>query len=201
MDERRKYAGQLLRKVRLTLLSQHELQHLLDGASSLSISKDCVNTLKEVSMKKVLLTKSNCYYTSRCCDHNTFDVLICGGYKGRRYDAGKCAYQISTSSCIKEFKRLPSMAARRCKSNAVYLRGDVYLIGGDNRLGQPIRSIEKYSCMNKTWSKLPIGMIDDRIEMSTCAFVDRIFVIGGTENPPARAFISTTLVPKQQPKC
>ena len=178
LNERCKFAKQLLYKVRLTLLSQYELQHLLDSISSLSISEECVNTLKEVNMKQLFLTKSSCYYTSRCCDHESFDVLIFGGYKGRKCDVGKCVYQVKTSYSIGKFKRLPSMIVRRCNSNAVYLKGDVYLIGGENRSGY-IRSIEKYSCMNKTWSKLAFDMLDDRIRISTCSFIDRIFIIGG----------------------
>ena len=70
------------------------------------------------------------------------------------------------------------MISERCESNAVCLKGDVYLIGGSNKFGYT-RSIHKYSRATETWSKLRFDMIDGRTRMCACSFIDKIFVIGG----------------------
>ena len=176
--ERSKFTKQLLHKVRLTLLSKYEMQHLLSSLSPLGVTKELVETLKTVNSKKVCLSKSSCYYASRCCDHDKFDVIMCGGYKRGGREVLSCAYQIDCRDLSEERKKLPSMPMGRCNSNAVCLKGDVYLIGGENSFGHTT-SIHKYSRVTGTWSKLNFDMIDSRIRMCTCSFIDRIFVIGG----------------------
>ena len=178
IEERSKFAEKLLHKVRLTLLSNYEMQHFLKSISPLGVTKELVETLKKVNSKKVFLTKSSCYYAARCCDHDNFDVIMCGGRASDGNQVVSCAYQIDCRHLPKKTKRLPSMIAERCGSNAVCLKGDVYLIGGSNKFGYT-RSIHKYSHATETWSKLRFDMIDGRTRMCACSFIDKIFVIGG----------------------
>ena len=177
-EKRSKFAEQLLHKVRLTLLSQYEMQHFVNSLSPLGVTKELVETLKEVNGRKVLLKKPSCYRTRRCCDHDQFDVIMCGGYKRNGHEVLRCAYRIECRHNLHKTKRLPSMIAGRCGSIAVYLKGDVYLIGGEDSSGRTT-SIHKYSRATGTWSELNFDMIDGRIGTCACSFIDRIFVVGG----------------------
>ena len=176
--ERSKFAEQLLHKIRLTLLSQHEIRHFINSSSTLDISKELLDSLKKENVNKFLSTRSSSYFTSRCCDRDEFDVIMCGGFERDGDEVVSCAYQIDCRHVYQETKRLPSMISERRESNAVCLKGDVYLIGGSNKFGYT-RSIHKYSRATETWSKLRFDMIDGRIRMCACSFIDKIFVIGG----------------------
>ena len=67
---RRKFAKKLFSKVRLHLLSEHALKHLLDSNSLLSSGTNYFRELKEVIDNLYSETKSNSHHTSRYCDRN-----------------------------------------------------------------------------------------------------------------------------------
>ena len=81
--ERSKFAKNLLLKVRFHLLSEHVLKDLLKKSSSIFGIKECNAIIKDVLNKKtesLFQNKSSIYYSSRYCNQNMFNTLICGGY-------------------------------------------------------------------------------------------------------------------------
>ena len=69
IEERSKYAKQLLLKVRLPLLSEPALEYILDNVLSLYKNRDWVNMLKTVLVNKSINSQNNShnYYTNRYC--------------------------------------------------------------------------------------------------------------------------------------
>ena len=71
------------------------------------------------------------------------------------------------------------MKTEREGHKIVYLKGDIYVFGGWNQNNNNlIKSVDKYSLTSKTWSQIA-KINDDCISFSLCAFIDKIFVIGG----------------------
>ena len=77
ITERRKYAKQLLSKVRLPLLSIPALKQVLDRVSS--DYYECSNLIEAVLNRKKLLNSNICNITSRYFNQTNFNILLCGG--------------------------------------------------------------------------------------------------------------------------
>ena len=179
-EERKKFAKDLLLKVRLPLLSDHALKHISNESSCFTKIVECVNLLKQVSDYKdnFYRYKSSISCTRRYCNQKLFNILICGGYSlVHEYGTTSNVKQVSASN-LKIVDDLTSMTNKRESSKAVYLKGEVYVLGGHDRNGNWINSVEKYSASTNTWKKVA-DMYDDRIDYCICAFMDKIFVIAG----------------------
>ena len=147
-------------------------------------SKDdgCVKILN-----KMLDYRVNCFHKSssddhrsRYCNQKYFKLLVCGGFDS------KVSMPCSSISCIDvnkvgNLEAYPSFNTGRFSSKVVYLKGEVYVFGGWNNEGYIVKSIEKYSISSKTWSQ--IGEINsNRKYFCVCAFMNKIFVIGGKKD-------------------
>ena len=173
IEERSRFAKQLLLKARLNLLSKQTLEYLLSQSSCISKNDDCVELLKN---KKEFFhqNESSVRNKSRQCNHNVFNVLICGGYDTKEK---KITNQVKEFD-RRNFKNLPPMSENRNNSKAVYIRGEVYVFGGFNKDGF-ITSVEKYSPGFKKWAKVTT-IPDKRQNFCTCAFMNSIYLFGGT---------------------
>ena len=176
-NERSKFAKQLLLTVRLPLLSDHALDYILNSVPAYNENIECVDILKQISNDKetCFQNKSSNHYTSRYCNQNKFNILICGG-KNYVYETVSGVFQIDGTD-LRNVKAVSLMLKKRYDSQAVCLKGKVYVFGG--YAGNiPITSFEKYSPSTNTWNKVT-DMYDDRENFSACAFMDKIFIIGG----------------------
>ena len=70
------------------------------------------------------------------------------------------------------------MIEQRCGFEAVYLKGDVYVFGGRNKASNFVKSVEKYSPSTNEWTVVT-NMIDERLYLCACAFINKIFILGG----------------------
>ena len=173
-EERSKFAKQLLLKVRLNLLSDHCLQYLINDFSCISTNVDCIKVLK--NRDSYYQNVSTIHNKSRQCNQNMFNILTCGCYNNKE---SKIVTQVKevTVNNFKKYKNFPSMLEERHNSKAVYLKGEVYVIGGLNR-GVRIKSVEKYSSTSKKWVKVT-NIPDKRQYFCACAFLDDIYLFGG----------------------
>ena len=176
--ERSKFAKQLLLKVRLPLLSDHALKYILNERSPFTEDNKCVDILKETldSKENLFRNKSSKYYKSRYCSQNKFNILICGG-DNNGFKAVSNVTQID-GSYLNNVKVLPSTTNERSDSEAVWLKGEVYVFGGLDDNYHSIKYVEKYSPATKTWN-IVADMYDDRETFCSCAFMNKIFIIGG----------------------
>ena len=180
IKERCKLAKNLLLKVRLPLLSDNALRNLLYKPSlftkiyeSRSILENCLND-KTI----IFQTKSSIYYTNRYCNQTNFDVLVCGG-RSRIYGCDSVKKVIvDDANNFQTCKALPSMIEGRYSCNAVCLNGEIYVFGGRSAYHEWNLSVEKYSPDTKSWIRRT-NMPDNRESFSVCAFMDKVFIIGG----------------------
>ena len=178
IEERSKYAKQLLLKVRLALLSEHAFEHISDCKSLVCKNIELCKTLKEVllNQKTLFLASTDKYITSRYCSQNKFNVLICGG-RNEQSLVVRNVHQVDGST-LNYVNDISEMKIERINFEAVSLKGEVYVFGGyKNRNGNVIQSVEKYSLLTNTWNK--VAHMFDKLEgFCACAFMDKIFILG-----------------------
>ena len=190
-EERSKYAKKLLLKVRLPLLSEHALKYVLDKFLLFSEKKDCVKMLRTALVNKnYFKNKSTVYYTSRYCNQNNYNLLICGGFDERLIKVVSEVKQIDGND-VSNVKDLNPMNNCRYIHRAVCLKGEVYVFGGLNNALNFVEPVEKYSPSTNKWTVMTI-MADKRQYFCVCAFVDKIFILGGSYNFDASDVNSTT---------
>ena len=177
IEKRRKFAKKLLLTVRFPLLSDGTLNYLLDRSSSFIEMKDCYKLLQEISEKKgvVFHNNSSIYYKTRYCNQQMFDILVCGG-RDRKDISVSNIKQVDVNNF--NVNVLPSMIEKRYVFEVVCVNGAIYVFGGIGDGYNWINSVEKYSPSTMTWNKVA-DMYDDRMGHCVCAFMDKIFVIGG----------------------
>ena len=84
------------------------------------------------------------------------------------------------------YKNVSRMNKGRFFSQAVFVKGEIFVFGGYHKYTcfvnsiplNMIKSVEKYSPVTKTWSTVA-SMRDDHKNYSACAFMDSIYIIGG----------------------
>ena len=179
IGERGEFSKKLLSKVRLCLLSDRTLEHLLKTSSSFSDNFNCVTVIKEALYNKesFIRNKSCSHHTHRYCNDSKFRILVCGGRTTRDNKAIGNVKQIDETN-FKNVKSLPSLLQKRMGSTAVCVKGEVYVFGGVDTKTTLVTSVEKYSPSAKTWNKVA-DMCDDRFGFCACAFMNKIFVVGG----------------------
>ena len=171
ITERSIYAKNLLSKVRLTLLSIPDLKKILDKKSPFRFIDDCKNMIKAVLVNKQQLNPISCKITSRYCNQNNFNIIICGG-KNFHLD------EVSNNVKFFDGKNFPKLRTARFYCKAVFIKGEIYVFGGINGCNNNIvRSIEKYSNVTKTWEYIA-DMIDNQRHFSACSFMDNVYFMG-----------------------
>ena len=179
IEERSKYAKQLLSKIRFTLLSEHAFKYILNEISVISKKNESINMLKTIlgNKSKNYQNRENMNLTTRYCNQNKYSILICGGYTLLLSKSISKVKVIDTNN-MNVFKDLRSMKKDRRNSKAVYLKGKIYVFGGCNKTFNSVNSIEKYSTSNNKWTVVT-NMFEERQYFCACSFMDKIFIFGG----------------------
>ena len=94
-----------------------------------------------------------------------------------RYQTGSDVNEIDGMN-LNNVKAVTCMIKERFLSKSVYLKGEVYVFGGDDNNDYLVTSVEKYSPSTKTCNKVA-DMCDGRRYFCACAFMDKIVIIGG----------------------
>ena len=173
-EERSKYAKHLLLKVRFTLLADPALRFISNFDSTFSKKEDFVKILKEVYTNRLNHKSSSCY-TSRYCGQQMFNIILCGGFNVKRNNV---VNTIIFRSDLNKTKVLSSMKFKRRSFQAVVLKGEIYFFGGFNNADKFIKLVEKYTPSTNNWSEVT-NMLDCRLDICACAFIDKIYVFGG----------------------
>ena len=171
-EERSKFAKQLLLKVRLNLLSDHCLQYLINDFSCISTNVDCIKVLK--NRDSYYQNVSTIHNKSRQCNQNMFNILTCGGYNNKESKIFTQVKEVTVNN-FKKYKNFPSMLEERHNSKAAYLKGEVYVLGGFNKVSR-IKSVEKYSLTSKNWVKVTYTP-DKRQYFCACTFIDKLILV------------------------
>ena len=180
IKDRSKFAKRLLLKVRLHLLSEHALKNLLNEYSLFAVIDECISIVKTISATntEIFEEKSGVNYTNRYCNQNNFNMLIFGGDHPNKLVNN--VTQINGNN-PKDVKALHPMERERKCFKVVCVKGEVYVLGGYNTNLNLVWSVEKYSPSTHSWSVVA-DMFDNRDNFCACAFMDKIFVVGGCTN-------------------
>ena len=123
-----------------------------------------------------------CSTKIRYCSHNNFDIVVCGGRSLISNDRRRIP-KVRTVNDVRSFdaqnfsevKNMQPMKQARESFEAVCIKGEVYVFGGNDGV---IMSVEKYSPVTNTWKDVT-EMSGDRSSFTACSFMDSIYIVGG----------------------
>ena len=178
IKERSEYSENLLLKVRLHLLSNETIRHLLNSSTFTKVDK-CVRILNKIldCREKKLNESSNIYHASRYCNRKKFKLLALGGSNSETSKTYKNVRCIDVNK-VGGVKAYPQMITGRELHEVVYIKGDIYVFGGFDNNDYWIKSVDKYSLTSKKWTHVD-KMNNDFRYFCACAFMDKMFLIGG----------------------
>ncbi len=130
--------------------------------------------LKEESNSWELLAqlpRPNWKFYSVCVTQN--GILVTGGYHG---NVKKDCWLFDTSE--KKWKTISAMEDARCKHKSVVHAGTVYVVGGEDDIDRPLKTIEKLDIRARHWAPATAMMkaLSDPLVISHGKFV---YVLGG----------------------
>ena len=182
IEERSKYAKDLYLKSRFHLLSAETIRRLLNDEKFFEKGDCCaeiLNQMLDCKFKK-LFKFSSYYHTTRYCNQKYFRQLILGGYNSTTSMTCKNVSCIDVNK-VGNVEAYPPMITGRSFLEVVYLKNDIYVFGGYSNKSNWIKSVDKYSLSSKKWSQVA-EMNDVRKCFCVCAFMDKIFIIGGNKD-------------------
>ena len=177
-EERSKYSKQLLLKVRFHLLSEDAKIHIINRNSLLTKNNERGKPLKELLLNQKTFNspRTDKSYKSRYCSQSKFNIILSGCRSSVVTDSKK-VYRVNGSN-LKNVKSLTPMMNGRRFSDAVSLKGEVYVFNGYNSSDSLVKTVEKYSPSTKTWAAVTL-IFDHRERFCVCAFMDKLFTLGG----------------------
>ena len=186
VEERSKFARQLLLKVRLNLLSEPALRHLKDKSSCVSMNGDCVETFSKILSTRLSHDKSIFHKKYRQCNQSKFNVLICGGRILSSKEAVRDMKELDVNNLTK-VNSFATLATEKYNIEVIFVKGEIYSFGGLNIDQKLVKTVEKYSLVTKTWSYV-CDLYDKRKSFSVCRFMSDVYVMGGIVNKNAIDF-------------
>ena len=170
VEERSKFAINLLLTVRLPLLSDSALNYLLYDTSSICNIAESRSIIESVLLKEEKFFNSN--LTTRYCNQNLTNIINCDYSGGDLKNDTKNKHLVN----FNDFKISTSIKSTEEVYKAVCLKGDVYIFVKDYKNNNSV-NIRKYSSVNKVWKKpVELGYHD---YFAVCGIVDKIYIIGG----------------------
>ena len=172
--ERRRYARDLLLKIRLPLLTYDQLDFVLRQFKTFSHNKECLQLIKDISAnRKVVNWKDlKCRGTIRHCNQNLFDVL------SFKKDSFKFIRLDESKKDLKRIRETPRMPLVPKTFVAVYLKGFVYIFGcifEHRRL-----AVQGYSLKSGRWEYIEQFMGIQIDSFCACALTDDYaYLLGG----------------------
>ena len=173
--ERNKHASYIYSKIRFLLLSIPARSYISNKLMRLNTDLG-VNNKATLHVKEDFYTKNN-ITTSRYCNQEKFNIIVCGGYDVDRFTPVSDVFNILVNNIYSVYD-LPQLNLDRKFSNAVCIQNSVYVFGGRDDNNNRITSIEKYSPFTNTW-EIVGDVYDRRSGFCACSFIDKLYVIGG----------------------
>ena len=170
--ERHVFLKDLFLKIRFSLLSDHEVEHVLQTPSTFISNENSSFLANEILQDRenfYLRNKSS--HITRYCDHDEFNIIVMGGNFG--------FYQYATEidarrriTPLRNFDLNTEDFTSVCVNNEVYVFGDAHH-------PRPI-SVQKYSPgLDAEWQHLCHLDSLNHVCITLCAFMSKIYVMGG----------------------
>ena len=179
INERSKFAKLLLTKVHVNFFSYDHLKYLLNESCCISESKSCIELIKKIINNRLEFFGNDIstYNKKRRHNNSIIGFSICGGYN-KREKKSVSEVKVFDVNNLNKTTDIPPIIKVRCDSKSVYLKGELYVFGGYCPKGNHVKSVEKYSFINKRWSVVA-DVPGERQKFCTCAFIDKIYIFGG----------------------
>ena len=183
--EKRRICGKdLLLKVRLPVMHEHNLSHIANMDMTFNKIDDCVALLKEISQKRRIFYhgKSSNFYFNRCSSLNSFNIIVSGGYDSRE---GSKRVQKVDCEDFSVMKKIASLKTSRSNHKTVYCGGSIFVFGGFDGNNNFVKPVVKYSLTSnrrdKKWVQVA-EMSGTRFNFCACSFMNQILIVGGCKN-------------------
>ena len=175
--ERHMFAKDLLLKIRFPLLSYHALKHVLQRSSAFRTNKTSNLMVKEILQDRDNFYQKNklsVHHMTRYCDHDEFNIIVMGGNLGLEQFVNQIDKRRKVTPLC-SFNEYSEYFASVCLNN------DIYVFSGTryNSVKYSV-PVKKYSPgFDDKWHKLDDLDSADRDCFSLCAFMNKIYIIGG----------------------
>ena len=178
--QRMKFAGRLLSKVRLDLLSKHALEYILHRPNTWLNSTACC----AAKIKNHLEKKEKCApveragrYKNRYCTQSAFKTLVFGGYDEEKDLETKDVRELDFET-LKAVKMHPAMIDERYYFCAARVKQHVYVMCDESKH----LSVHRYSLATSKWEEAWTELYDGRnLRFTACPFMDSVFAVGCVE--------------------
>ena len=165
-NQRSKYAIELIKKIRLPLLSYAALYSILKGKTSFSECVKCIEHINNaIAEKSNVANLTSINYQTRYCDQNNFDLLVSG------FSTLKNSRRVYQSKGDGFSKILDEITHN--ETAVVFMDGVVYFVSN--------KFIHRYSILTKKY--LPVEkVIQNCSGFCTVGFMGCLFILGGGTN-------------------
>ena len=172
--ERNMFAEDLLLMIRFSLLSDQALEHILQRSSAFRKNEKCNLIVRDILHdKENFFIRNKLNRETRYCDHDDFDIIVVGG----NFDLEQFVNQIDKR---RKVTPLCSVVVLREWFASVCLNDNIYVFGG-SQYEQRSVTLMKYSPgFDDKWQQLA-DLDLDRSDFSLCAFMNKIYIIGGCD--------------------
>ena len=178
--ERSRLAIELIKTIRLPLMSTAAKNALLLYYSSFSSCKKCVRYVKTAPKfkKQITLDPHSVNLQNRYCGGDRFDVAISGGKDKRTRYGYSSVIHLLKGSNLSTARTLNSSQNVENTANVVFLNGNIHHVGiADGNI-----SISSYSILERNWTEPVVyhHIRADRITVyNACAFMNRVYITYG----------------------
>ena len=186
-NERKNYSKELLKTVRLSLLSINALKYCLQLDSPFQTVEECQEVIKEVlnEKEKCLANNQNHKITkevsTRYCKQNNFEILFCACDFFPTEGDISFVDKIDGRNLLRS-RTVPTLTENRDfgqnSTPVIYLKGHIYLFDCLYEEFSKIKQVEKYSIVNDSLESVG-EIVDDYEDYCACGFIDKIYLIGG----------------------
>lgn len=183
LSQRREFLGQILKRIRLPLLSENYLKHYIDKCKNESLKRMLANISHSYRGYQMLgVNTQRNYNQPRRASRKQFYII--GGYS--RDVGGRWSDRSSLSTCEKfdSFTHscnnacITAFETPRCNLGVTSLNGLVYTMGGEDDSLLLFDSTECYDPSLNTWSTVA-SLNAPRVGFGACVVDNCIYVIGG----------------------
>ena len=173
-EERINLAKDLLLTVRLPLLSEPALNHLMNETFTVSKVNECKRIINGVFLKdtNVLNSLPKNIFDVRYCDQESFNFFFCNKTGSIKQMNGKSFENVKSTT----LSILTSKHERI--DTGFFLKDDLYIFV--NNFANNTTKVKKVSEISKDWEN--VFNFKDRICFCACSLIDKIYIIGGDDN-------------------
>ena len=172
VENRSKFAAELLLNVRFSSISLLELKSVFGETNHISYIDECRAIVERTLKGK----DGSSQATSRYCSQNMYSFVLCNeGSHG----INRSCINLYGGDTLKCFKRIASIDSNEEVIETVCLKGEIYVFLRNNSISNTI-TLKKHSMTSEQWES--VTDIVHRKEFCACTIADSIFVLGGRNN-------------------